>query len=80
MAAVPAWGIQQSEDFVISDPLQAINVLEFEGAARKVLPPAHWGYLAGGVDDDATLKANREGFTHYQLRPRRLDSRGKAHR
>jgi len=60
------------EDFVISDPSQAINVLEFEAAARKALPPAHWGYLSTGVDDDATLKANREGFSHYQIRTRRL--------
>ncbi|MEO8260803.1 MAG: hypothetical protein ABI868_25885, partial [Acidobacteriota bacterium] len=30
-------------DFVISDPAQAINVLEFEAAAQKALPPAHWG-------------------------------------
>jgi 4-hydroxymandelate oxidase len=57
---------------VISSPEQAINVLEFEAAARKALPPAHWGYLSTGVDDDATLKANREGFSHYQLRSRRL--------
>jgi len=63
---------QQPEDFVISDPSQAINVLDFEAAARKALPPAHWGYLSTGVDDDATLKANREAFTHYQLRSRRL--------
>ena len=41
-------------------------------AARKALPPAHWGYLSTGVDDDATLKANREGFSHYQLRSPRL--------
>jgi len=60
------------EDFVISDPSQAINVLEFEAAARKALPPAHWGYLTTGVDDDATLKANRDGFSHYQIRTRRL--------
>lgn len=72
LAAAPAWALQQAEEFVISDPSQAINVLEFEAAARKVLPPAHWGYLAGGVDDDATVRANREGFSHYQLRPRRL--------
>lgn len=72
-AAVPGMVLQQAvEDFVISDPAQAINVLEFEAAARKALPPAHWGYLTTGVDDDATLKANREGFSHYQLRPRRL--------
>jgi 4-hydroxymandelate oxidase len=72
-----SWGaslelFQQPEDFVISDPAQAINVFDFEAAARKALPPAHWGYLSTGVDDDATLKANREGFSHYQLRSRRL--------
>ena len=60
------------DDFVISKPEDAINVLEFEAAARKALPPGHWGYLATGVDDEATLKADREGFSHYQLRPRRL--------
>jgi isopentenyl diphosphate isomerase/L-lactate dehydrogenase-like FMN-dependent dehydrogenase len=59
-------------EFIISDPMEAIDVLEFEAAARKALPPAHWGYMTTGVDDDATLRANREGFTHYQLRARRL--------
>src|SRR5262249_5890277 len=28
------------------------------------------GYMATGVDDDVTLKANREGFKKYQLRAR----------
>jgi len=65
-------GAFQSEDFVISDPSQAIDVFDFEAAARKALPPAHWGYLSTGVDDDATLKANRDAFSHYQLRSRRL--------
>lgn len=50
----------------------ALNVLDFEAAARAVLPPAHFGYLATGVDDDATLRANREGFTRYGLRMRRF--------
>jgi 4-hydroxymandelate oxidase len=73
LAASPLFAaLPQAEEFVISDPSQAINVLEFEAAARKALPPAHWGYLSTGVDDDATLKANREGFSHYQLRSRRL--------
>jgi 4-hydroxymandelate oxidase len=63
---------QQAHDDVISTPAEAINVLEFEAAARKALPPAHFGYMATGVDSDATLKANREGFSHYNLRPRRL--------
>ena len=72
LAASPLFALQQPDDFVISAPEQAINILDFEAAARKALPPAHWGYLATGVDDDATLKANLEGFSHYQLRPRRL--------
>src|SRR5689334_20931352 len=71
LAASPLLALRQ-DDFVISSPEQAINVLDFEAAARKVLPPAHWGYLSTGVDDDATLKANRAGFSHYQLRSRRL--------
>jgi isopentenyl diphosphate isomerase/L-lactate dehydrogenase-like FMN-dependent dehydrogenase len=57
---------------LISTPEQAINVMEFETVARKKLPPAHFGYLATGVDDDATLRANQEGFTRYQIRVRRL--------
>ncbi len=28
--------------------------------------------MASGVDDDVTLRANREGFLKFQLRPRRL--------
>ena len=56
----------------LSSAKDALNVLDFEDMARKVLPPAHWGYLTTGVDDDATLHANREGYKHFQLRPRRL--------
>jgi isopentenyl diphosphate isomerase/L-lactate dehydrogenase-like FMN-dependent dehydrogenase len=57
---------------LISAPGQALDVLDFESVARKTLPPAHWGYLATGTDDDATIAANREGFQRYALRMRRL--------
>jgi 4-hydroxymandelate oxidase len=57
---------------LIAAPEHAINVMDFEAVARDKLPPAHFGYLATGVDDDATLRANREGFARYQIRPRRL--------
>src|SRR5262249_30203833 len=50
----------------------ALDVMEFEEAARRALPPAHWGYMATGVDDDLTLKANAEAFKHIRLKPRRL--------
>ena len=57
---------------LITAPDQAVNVLEFEAVAQKNLPPAHFGYLATGVDDDGTIRANRDGFSKYQLRVRRL--------
>jgi len=40
--------------------------------ARGKIPPAHFAYLATGVDDDATLRANREGFARIAIRVRRL--------
>jgi 4-hydroxymandelate oxidase len=57
---------------IITSPSEAINVFDFEAAAREKLPPAHFGYLTTGVDDDATLRANRAGFSKFQIRPRRL--------
>jgi len=57
---------------LISSPDEALNVFDFAVAAKAKLPPAHYGYLATGVDGDATLRANREGFGKLKLRPRRL--------
>jgi isopentenyl diphosphate isomerase/L-lactate dehydrogenase-like FMN-dependent dehydrogenase len=62
----------QQSDEVISTPDQAFDVMDFESAAHKALPPAHFGYLATGVDDDGTVRANREGYSRIQIRPRRL--------
>jgi len=57
---------------LINDPSQALNVFDFEPVMRKTVPPAHFGYMATGIDDEATLRGNREGFLKFQLRPRRL--------
>lgn len=57
---------------LISSPEEAISVFDFQTVAEAALPPAHYGYLATGVDGDATLRANREGFDRIRLRPRRL--------
>jgi len=65
------WGAR-SLDKLIGSPREALDVFDFEPVAHKTLPPAHFGYMASGVDDDATLRANREGFQKFQLRPRRL--------
>lgn len=58
--------------FLITDPAQALDVFDFEEPAHRKMLPGHWAYMVSGVDDDATLRANREGFNHVQLRPRRL--------
>jgi 4-hydroxymandelate oxidase len=59
-------------DKLISDPKEALDVFDFEPVARKNVPPAHFGYIVTGIDDEVTLRANREGFLKFQLRPRRL--------
>jgi len=62
------------DDYLITAVDEAINVFDFEAVAKMKLPPAHWGYLASGVEDDRTLRANREVFGKYHLRPRRLQN------
>jgi 4-hydroxymandelate oxidase len=57
---------------LIKSPREAINVFDFEPVMRQNVPPAHFGYMASGIDDEVTLRANREGFLKFQLRPRRL--------
>jgi isopentenyl diphosphate isomerase/L-lactate dehydrogenase-like FMN-dependent dehydrogenase len=59
-------------DKLIADPTQALDVFDFEPVMKKNVPPAHFGYMATGVDDEVTLRANREGFRKLELRPRRL--------
>jgi 4-hydroxymandelate oxidase len=59
-------------DKLIAEPAQALDVFDFEPVMKKNVPPAHFGYMATGVDDELTLHANREGFRKFELRPRRL--------
>ncbi len=56
---------------------QVLNVADFEPLARAALPPAHFGYIETGSDDDRTVVANREAFAHYAVRAHRFsDLRG----
>jgi isopentenyl diphosphate isomerase/L-lactate dehydrogenase-like FMN-dependent dehydrogenase len=59
-------------DKLIDDPKDAIDVFDFEPVMKQNVPPAHFGYMATGVDDEITLRANREAFRQFELRPRRL--------
>src|SRR3954465_8472840 len=65
-------GPMRTEDLIPS-PKDAINVFDFEPVARKNVPPAHFGYMASGIDDEVTLRANRNGFLKFQLLPHRLN-------
>ena len=65
------WSMTQLQQ-LIKSPKEAINVFDFEPICRMNVPPAHFGYMASGIDDEVTLRANREGFLKFQLRPRRL--------
>lgn len=51
---------------------QVLNVMEFEALARDALPPAHFGYIATGADDDRTVSRNHDAFAHYEIRSRRF--------
>ena len=57
---------------IIQSPAEASNVFDFEPACREAVPPAHFGYMTGGVEDGASVRDNREGFQKFQLLPRRL--------
>lgn len=70
--ADPADWAPRDLEKLIADPTQALDVFDFEPVMKKNVPPAHFGYMATGADDEMTLRANREGFRKFELRPRRL--------
>jgi 4-hydroxymandelate oxidase len=49
-----------------------LNLHEYEAAARSVLSPMAWHYVAGGSGDQVTLRANRAAFDRWRLLPRML--------
>ena len=57
---------------LIESAENALDVFDMRVTAQRALPPAHYGYIATGVDGDVTLRANRTAFDHWQIRPHRL--------
>ena len=43
-----------------------------EAAAREVLSPEAYAYVAGGAGDERTMDANREAFRHWKVVPRMM--------
>ncbi|MFP3948256.1 MAG: alpha-hydroxy-acid oxidizing protein, partial [Longimicrobiales bacterium] len=78
LAATRRSQVAQAADSVISSVEEALNVYDFEKAARQAMLPEHWAYLETGVNDDGadhhTSEAvlNDMAFDWLQLLPRRL--------
>ena len=78
LAGSPFFARAFAQNFVPGQPgkpptaQDILDVRELEPLAHEALPPAHWGYLASGTDDDYTLQANIGAFKHIGLRPKRL--------
>src|SRR5580658_1790135 len=71
-AANATTGISGSSEIAPPKVTDVLNVRGFEPLARSALPPAHFGYLATGIDDDRTLQRNEEAFSDYEIRARRF--------
>jgi 4-hydroxymandelate oxidase len=71
LAASPLFAADDPKELP-KDMKDIFNVMDFEAKARLAIPPAHFGYLSTGVDDDKTLRANRSAFDKVYLRPRRM--------
>ncbi|MBI1790790.1 MAG: alpha-hydroxy-acid oxidizing protein [Acidobacteria bacterium] len=64
-AGSPLFG-QPSED----DVMGPVNVHEFEAVAKQKLHKLAYDFIAGGVEDELTLRANREAYARWYLVPR----------
>jgi len=53
-------------------PLVPVDFAGLEEAARKVLPPEAFAYVAGGAGAEATTRANREALDARRIVPRML--------
>jgi 4-hydroxymandelate oxidase len=73
--------LRAQDPFWIADrlpPIEALNnVMEFEPVARARIMKTAYDFIVGGVDDEWTLRRNRDAFQRLTLRPRMLVDVGK---
>lgn len=50
----------------------SLGLGEFEGAARSILPPALYHYVAGGSEDEAVMERNLRAFRRHAFLPKVL--------
>src|SRR5688572_18160531 len=49
-----------------------ISIDDYEAAAREKLSQMAYDYIAGGSDDEVTVRENRSAYDRYRLGPRML--------
>jgi 4-hydroxymandelate oxidase len=64
--------LPQQNEVVIKSVKEALNVFDFDAAARTKLTTAHYTFITDGSFNNETLRANRDGFLKYEIRLRRL--------
>ena len=52
--------------------MKLINLFDFEKASEAVISRGLWDFIAGGADDEITLRRNRTAFEQISLSPRFL--------
>jgi len=73
VSAAPSAAVKTTTTARMSRRLKQILCLDdFEPAARRFLPRSIFGYIAGGVETDWSLRANRTAFERYAFTPRML--------
>src|SRR3954463_1127803 len=66
-------GARAEPDRSLPRSLRMMLALEdFEAPARRYLPRPMYGYVSGGAETNASLRANREAFDDYAFVPRAL--------
>ncbi|KRN25859.1 l-lactate dehydrogenase (FMN-dependent)-like alpha-hydroxy acid dehydrogenase [Lacticaseibacillus camelliae DSM 22697 = JCM 13995] len=64
-------GYEQSDR---EQKLNIVNLPSLEAEAKKIIPTGGFGYIAGGSEDDWTLRQNTAAFGHLQIVPKALSN------
>jgi FMN-dependent dehydrogenase/Lactate racemase N-terminal domain len=67
-------GAVVTNPMIIGNIERFLALHEFESEARERLPHAVYEYVAGGADDEHSIRANEESFRRIFLRPRVLQT------
>jgi isopentenyl diphosphate isomerase/L-lactate dehydrogenase-like FMN-dependent dehydrogenase len=75
VAASPLWAQRPGTVYPPTynkEVMGPVNLHEIEEAAKKKIHKLAYDFIAGGVEDELTLRANREAFSRVWLRPRAM--------